>query len=752
MPEPSQFRHYQIVQDATGANVEVLRDDDQVAVLAFDLHRQELVHCHVLLEAPGDRAGFDKRCRTLRDEGHPLLARLIEAGEDDGNAFYITSNVDGEPLREYVERQRELPLWLAVRLTCRALDAAVAIAQRGDFLTEHPANSLRVVQTSPSDVIVMAGDYQVARASARRGRGLRPKFERQSGFLKAFVEDQVGSTPDSADQPIPVADFVELLSGCLDSADQGEVGAMQDLRKELAGLISGEAGAELTSAQKPKSIIAPLLATYQEVARAMVNLVRIQSQRLDAGNPYAMRGTLTKTGRTASVEQVPPVGVCGKRVLEIDQLVAKLGGKRGFSSLMNLTLAPDVDGLTCLAEEVVDGISVADMLRRRSALNGSETYLVLAGLDSALSQLEAGQVPIGKLRLEDAFLLNGRPLGDPRQAALMEAKLTEWPSFSVMVRAHPSLASMAGRGTDPAMLLGGAGTGFQGGDAGWQGHWMAAVGRFLLGFESLAGASSKPLATPRERETLERFLGEEMAKGRSGRPSSRGDFLARFARVIQHHDLATPDSIPLSAAQTAPRPSETSIPSGPPRSPGVKIFEPDPAPALSAAITPVSEKSTIGFAELLFQGGDAPIQGSSPIWEASRDGNQAPTLPAELLPLREEVPMWLRAAVFIGGSMVLGAILAHLSGEAIWLKKRAERLSSRAPAPTAQTLAEPEAPRGNPPASPMLPDTGDDKPERPDVEVPVEALIPGNEVPKAVPILQAPKSSLRDSLQADEGR
>ncbi|MES2506184.1 MAG: hypothetical protein V4599_05745, partial [Verrucomicrobiota bacterium] len=82
MPEPSLFRHYQIVQDADGNNVELLRDADQVAVLAFDTLKQEFVHCHVLLEPLADKAAFEEACRRLQAHGHPLLSRLLDSGED----------------------------------------------------------------------------------------------------------------------------------------------------------------------------------------------------------------------------------------------------------------------------------------------------------------------------------------------------------------------------------------------------------------------------------------------------------------------------------------------------------------------------------------------------------------------------------------------------------------------------------------------------------------------------------------------
>ena len=74
---------------------------------------------------------------------------------------------------------------------------------------------------------------------------------------------------------------------------------MKSLSEGLEKLVPDAPGREIPTAQKPRALLAPQLAGYQEVARALVNRVRIQSQRLDMANPYAMRGTLTETGRLA---------------------------------------------------------------------------------------------------------------------------------------------------------------------------------------------------------------------------------------------------------------------------------------------------------------------------------------------------------------------------------------------------------------------------------------------------------------------
>jgi hypothetical protein len=689
MSEPSQFRHYQIVQDADGNNVELARNADQVAVLAFDTQRLEFVHCHVLLQPLTDRKSYDQQCKMIQKAGHPALARLVDFGEDEGNPFYITSNVDGEPLRTYLMRLTDLPCWLAVMLACRAMESAVAVSERGDFLSESPLDAFRVVQTGPQTVQVLVADFRVLDAgSASKKRALKTGFDKQAKFLKSFLVEQSGGGVVLADHPVPAVDFMELLSACLGMAGPGVIDGMRELAEELLKLAPERLSGEIPTAQKPRALLAPLLASYQEVARGLVNLVRIQSQRLDMANPYSMRGTLTKAGRPVLIEQVPSARVSCERVLETAHEALKATKNREFSALVKLCLVNESEGINCMAEEVVEGISLADVLKERGSFDVQETYLVLAGLDSALSQVDASSLPVSKLRLDDIFLLTGFSREDPRSARLLVTKLNEWPAFNIMVRAHPTLASMAGRGTDPAVLLAPVSKSPK---SNWHGGWLAALGKLLIGLESPVGILAKPAASSREMETLTRLLEDEIAKVPDARASTRGDFLARYARVMQHHDLVKP----LAGAKPAEEPvvrSRTVPVTRSPESPPARVAREVVVPLTSGSVAGAGEATSIGFAELLFRSGAEDVSTSGmPDWNRSAE-DAPPTLPEHLIP-DENVPMWLKAAVFVGGSMVVGAVLAHLSGQALWLRKMTAE--PKAPAPVTSV----EGPRAAPASS-----------------------------------------------------
>jgi hypothetical protein len=550
MSEPHQFRHYLIVQDADGGNVELERTADQVAVLAFDSLRLEFVHCHVLLNALQDRAAFEEACRRLRSHGHPLLTRLVDFGEDDGNPFYITGTADGEPLSYYLARIPDLPCWLAVMIASRALETAAAVCSRGDYIPFPALRGMRLVQIGAQSVAVLAADYRLTsgrESGSARVRALRANFDRQGKFLRAFLLEQGGANPTLPDQLLSAADFAELLAGCLDAASPAAISQMRDLRASLHKLVPEHVAGEIPGPQKPRALLAPLLATYQEVARGVANRVRIQSQRLDMTNPYSMRGTQSRGGRSVLVEQIPPPRLIGKRPLEAAQQAQKVTRKSDHPQLVSLPQVHQADSITCLIEEMVEGVSVADLLRQRGPFDVSETYLLLAGLDSALADLDRSGLPCQKLRLEDIFLLAGPGASKSGAGGAMPApsRLTDWPSFSVLLRAHPCLAAMACRGTDPGLLLPHGATTSAETPSRWHGGWLAALGRFLVGLEAQVGASvSAPApdgqANASSLEAVERLLDDEIARTIEGRPSPRAEFLSGFARVVREAGLAKP--------------------------------------------------------------------------------------------------------------------------------------------------------------------------------------------------------------------
>jgi TPR repeat protein len=702
MAGPTQFRQYLIAQDAEGSNVEVVRTAEQVGVLAFDTQRMAFVHCHVLLDQLSNRRAFDDRAKKIKAAGHPSLARLIESGEDEGSAFYITANADGETLRSYLSRHEQLPVWLAMRLACQALKTVRALLEVGDFLPLQLMEAMRIVQTGAHEFRVVLGDYRLADppgAKSAKARLAKTAFEKQEQFLGVFFLERLQTGPSMQEATLGTTDFAELLENLLSSCGQHVEGGIDKVIKALEKSAPAPPPGEMAAQLKPRPLVAPLLPGFSEVARSVSTQVRIHSQKLDPSQPYAMRGTLTKTGQEVVVEQVPParmVGLTPASAMRQELTLPKTGK---YPNLVPVNFVDPGEGLVCMAETAVEGLALSELLVARGTLDPQETYLVLAGMDAALAQLEKTALETRRLRLEDIFLFTGFSKGPVNESGLLSRKLNEWPGFSIVLRAHPCLSAMSGRGTDPALLLPVELKAAKGdAEPVWHGAWMAALGCFLSGMTS--GEAAKHTTGVEEVDATHRMFEDELTRGRKGSPSSRPAFLARYARVIQHHDLAQPEKVggfwaELSGAGAAQgRASE------------IARTESSPAPAETKAQTPAMEKVTgpialplqdkpsIGFAEALIQQPRFGNEGDEDDEEASPRGlrtmragmrayHRAEEFESSWRPMHEATPMWVRGLLFAGGSLLLGAALAHLSGRAMWQTAQAPSAARAIPAESA---------------------------------------------------------------------
>jgi hypothetical protein len=456
---------------------------------------------------------------------------------------------------------------------------------------------------------------------------------------------------------------------------------MDELRKTLRALGPNPPAGELPPNLKPRPLLAPLLASFQDVARAVVRQVRMQSQKLDAAQPYALRGTLLKTGQSVNVEQVPLLRLAGpspREALRQARAIPK-GGK--FPNLMPLVFVEEAEDIGCAAETAVEGVPLNELLAARGALDAQEVYLVLAGVDAALGQLEKAERSVRRLRLEDIFLFTGFNGEMSADTGLLGVKLNEWPGFSIVLRAHPCLHSMAGRGTDPAMLLpldpkikGDA-------EPLWNGGWMAALGTFLTGANDEAGQKpSSPGA-----EALQRLLTDELANAHRGAPASRAAFLSRFVRVMRDHDLAHVESGGLwqtlggkssaqsRAAEVARREVARPAPASPPAAAKPAAAAKPPAKAAADAVPLMleppwgaEEAPPIGFAEALMQPpgqgqGQRGLRKIGPGVQAAPGAEES-----SWTGFHPQKPLWVRVTMLSVASIVLGALLALLQGRAFW--------------------------------------------------------------------------------------
>ena len=104
--------------------------------LAHDLRHDRKVALKVLraeLAAVIGAERFLREIRTTANLQHPHILGLLDSGESDGRLWYAMPFVDGESLRDRLDRERQLPIRDAIRIAREVLDA-LDYAHRHDVI------------------------------------------------------------------------------------------------------------------------------------------------------------------------------------------------------------------------------------------------------------------------------------------------------------------------------------------------------------------------------------------------------------------------------------------------------------------------------------------------------------------------------------------------------------------------------------------------------------------------------------------
>jgi tetratricopeptide (TPR) repeat protein len=135
--------------------------------LARDLKHDRPVALKVLRPELAQALGPERFLREVRITAglnHPHILPLLDSGEADGVLYYVMPYVDGESLRDRLDREKQLPLEDALRIACEVADAL------------NYAHSHDVVHrdVKPENILLESGhavvaDFGIARAVAVAG-------------------------------------------------------------------------------------------------------------------------------------------------------------------------------------------------------------------------------------------------------------------------------------------------------------------------------------------------------------------------------------------------------------------------------------------------------------------------------------------------------------------------------------------------------------------------------------------------------
>jgi serine/threonine-protein kinase len=139
--------------------------------LAHDVRHDRKVALKVLrpeLAAILGAERFLAEIKTTANLQHPHILSLFDSGEADGTVFYVMPFVEGESLRDRLNREKQLPVDDAVRITCEVADALDYAHRHGVVHRDiKPENILL------HDGRALVADFGIALAVSRSDGGTR---------------------------------------------------------------------------------------------------------------------------------------------------------------------------------------------------------------------------------------------------------------------------------------------------------------------------------------------------------------------------------------------------------------------------------------------------------------------------------------------------------------------------------------------------------------------------------------------------
>src|SRR3989475_3212895 len=154
---------------------------------------------------------FLREIRLTAQLQHPHILTLIDSGEADGFLYYVMPYVEGESLRQRLEREGQLPLEEAQRIT-RAIASALDFAHgRGVIHRDIKPENIMLHQGEP-----MVADFGIALAVSTAGRERLTETGLSLGTPVYISPEQASAEPrldGRSDQYSLASVLYEMLAG-----------------------------------------------------------------------------------------------------------------------------------------------------------------------------------------------------------------------------------------------------------------------------------------------------------------------------------------------------------------------------------------------------------------------------------------------------------------------------------------------------------------------------------------------------------
>lgn len=396
---------------------------ESAGYLAYDTEECRLVEIHRPL--PGDPGG-NRRFASTRERlnlalkvRHPNLAAVLETGENPENQFYyVTEFVEGERIRDYLDRVPALPQPLGLSLVLQLADLVACLSNFPRLLSAIVLEDFSITLSRGRFLSIRLADYGFEREERPlRDSELAARWIENIGLLLMHLMDG---------RPLPRSEEIEYgrntggLTGPLGYLighlrHQSGGAAVEELRNLKRTLLraAGIGDASLTFGAYPEfaSVTDKRLLPHGPICRLIFDSGeledlfderwRIQSDEFppDGLSPFTVRAkSRTRPqdpngkARRFDLQILPPERLIGNTV--IPSTNQKMGHSY-FKEHPNLTRTRCFvcgGDFTVLENDCCRGFSLMTLVTQRRRLNGRETHDILTELERLRVHLDGGEL------------------------------------------------------------------------------------------------------------------------------------------------------------------------------------------------------------------------------------------------------------------------------------------------------------------------------------------------------------------------
>lgn len=427
LPSDAEFAPYRFVRDASGEPVALPAPEGAGGTvhLVLDGERWGLARLHRFAGAArreGIPEAFEEEMRFFSELDSDRVARLFSWGREGEDLFYADAMCDGEPLSAYLGRVGKVPGLVASRWILGFLD-------RFNGMGALPV-SVRMLSTASFEVVLGRRGGTELVFSGFRGWSLSDAPVRECGLERSLARV-----------------FFELVGGedALPSAVRGAV----------AAILSGEGGGDpatfreamlLGSGEGEEEALLPRM-PWREWLRLELERVASSEHRLPewpvpGEEIYAIATTVR--GAATHLQLLPgPVSLPREGWLEQHHDATRRPG-RGKAQQLHINWIEDLDSITLVGEERVEGVDLAALVDHLGPLDAEVAGVFGERIDSALEGLEsrAGAGWIWWLPPENVILLTGSRSVAESAGRIDREGTAIWSAWPLKLRLHQTLASL----------------------------------------------------------------------------------------------------------------------------------------------------------------------------------------------------------------------------------------------------------------------------------------------------------------------